>query len=118
MPARLKFEEVFFRADTKFPSFVPALFCKIHKKSAFSVFQVFFQINFAYSLFGIITHMKSETGQIIFPNVDNIFQAAERLRKVAIHTPLQPNLNLSERYEANILLKREDLQIVRHSRRD
>ncbi len=57
--------------------------------------------------------MKSETDQIVFPNVDNIFQAAERLRKVAIHTPLQPNLNLSDRYEANILLKREDLQIVR-----
>jgi threonine dehydratase len=57
--------------------------------------------------------MKSETKQTVFPNVDNIFQAAERLRKVALHTPLQPNLNLSERYEANILLKREDLQIVR-----
>ena len=57
--------------------------------------------------------MKPETDQIVFPNVDNIFQAAERLRKVAIHTPLQPNLNLSDRYEANILLKREDLQIVR-----
>ena len=57
--------------------------------------------------------MKSETSQITFPDVDSIFQAAERLRKVAIHTPLQPNLNLSERYEANILLKREDLQIVR-----
>ncbi|MEP6902007.1 MAG: pyridoxal-phosphate dependent enzyme, partial [Actinomycetota bacterium] len=57
--------------------------------------------------------MKPETDQVIFPNVDNIFQAAERLRKVALHTPLQPNLNLSERFEANILLKREDLQIVR-----
>lgn len=57
--------------------------------------------------------MKSETKQKTFPNIDNIFQAAERLRKVAIHTPLQPNLNLSEKYEANIFLKREDLQIVR-----
>lgn len=57
--------------------------------------------------------MKPETNQTVFPNVDNIFQAAERLRKVALHTPLQTNLNLSERYEANILLKREDLQIVR-----
>ena len=57
--------------------------------------------------------MKSETTHITFPNVDNIFKAAERLRKVARHTPLQVNLNLSERYEANILLKREDLQIVR-----
>jgi threonine dehydratase len=57
--------------------------------------------------------MKPENDNQIFPNIDNIFQAAERLRKVAIHTPLQPNLNLSERYGANILLKREDLQIVR-----
>ena len=57
--------------------------------------------------------MKSETRKVTFPSVDNIFKAAERLRKVAIHTPLQPNLNLSERYEANILLKREDLQTVR-----
>ena len=57
--------------------------------------------------------MKTETKQISFPNIDNIFQAAERLRKVALHTPLQQNLNLSERYGANIFLKREDLQIVR-----
>ena len=57
--------------------------------------------------------MKTETSQLTFPNVDSIFQAAERLRKVAIHTPLQPNINLSERFEANILLKREDLQTVR-----
>jgi threonine dehydratase len=79
----------------------------------FDTFSVFFLIIFAYYLCGIITRMKSETKQTVFPNVDNIFQAAERLRKVALHTPLQPNLNLSERYEANILLKREDLQIVR-----
>ncbi len=35
--------------------------------------------------------MKPETETKVFPTVDNIFQAAERLRKVAIHTPLQPN---------------------------
>lgn len=57
--------------------------------------------------------MKTETKQSIFPNLDEIYNAAERLRKVAIHTPLQQNLNLSDRYEANIFLKREDLQIVR-----
>lgn len=57
--------------------------------------------------------MKSETTQAVFPNLDDIYKAAERLKKVAAHTPLQQNLNLSERYEANILLKREDLQIVR-----
>ena len=57
--------------------------------------------------------MKSETKQSVFPNLDDIYKAAERLKKVVIHTPLQQNLNLSERYEANIFLKREDLQIVR-----
>lgn len=57
--------------------------------------------------------MKTETGQTLFPNLDDIYRAAGRLRKVISHTPLQQNLNLSERYEANILLKREDLQIVR-----
>ena len=57
--------------------------------------------------------MKSETKQTVFPNLDDIYKAAERLKKVAIHTPLQQNLNLSECYEANIFLKREDLQIVR-----
>jgi len=51
--------------------------------------------------------------QLIFPDLDNIYLAAERLRGVALHTPLQENLNLSERYKANIFLKREDLQVVR-----
>ena len=73
----------------------------------------FFSDNFCLFFIRHNNEMKSETKQTVFPNVDDIFKAAERLRKVAIHTPLQPNLNLSERYEANILLKREDLQIVR-----
>lgn len=47
------------------------------------------------------------------PDLDNIYLAAERLRGVAFHTPLQENLNLSERYGATIFLKREDLQVVR-----
>ena len=49
----------------------------------------------------------------VFPSVDNISRAAERLQSVVSHTPLQLNLNLSDHYEANVLLKREDLQIVR-----
>lgn len=57
--------------------------------------------------------MKSKNDQPKLPEVDDIFQAAERLRKVVIHTPLQPNFNISEHFGANILLKREDLQIVR-----
>lgn len=57
--------------------------------------------------------MKVETQQKILPDVESISRAAERLEKVVTHTPLQLNLNLSDFYEANILLKREDLQIVR-----
>lgn len=47
------------------------------------------------------------------PRLDEVYEAAERLHGVATHTPLMANLNLSERYGANIYLKREDLQIVR-----
>ncbi len=50
---------------------------------------------------------------IQLPDIDNIYLAAERLAGVATHTPLMHNLNLSERYGANIYLKREDLQVVR-----
>lgn len=45
--------------------------------------------------------------------IDNILAAAENLKGIAIRTPLMPNHQLSERYQANILLKREDLQVVR-----
>ena len=54
-----------------------------------------------------------EDKKIAFPDLDNIYLAAERLRGVVTHTPLQENMNLSERYGANIYLKREDLQVVR-----
>ena len=39
--------------------------------------------------------------------------AAERLRDVVYRTPLVLNYNLSKKYQANIYLKREDLQVVR-----
>ncbi|MCL6523128.1 MAG: threonine ammonia-lyase [Thermoflavifilum sp.] len=39
--------------------------------------------------------------------------ASKRLNSVASHTPLVFNPNLSRRYQANIFLKREDLQVVR-----
>jgi threonine dehydratase len=35
------------------------------------------------------------------------------LKKVISHTPLQLNLNLSRKYQCNVYLKREDLQVVR-----
>jgi threonine dehydratase len=42
-----------------------------------------------------------------------IMHADKLLRNIVVHTPLQYNANLSERYQANIWLKREDLQVVR-----
>ncbi len=45
--------------------------------------------------------------------LENIYAAAERLREVALRTPLMFNSNLSEKYQASIYLKREDLQVVR-----
>ncbi|QIP17636.1 threonine ammonia-lyase [Spirosoma aureum] len=48
-----------------------------------------------------------------FPDLDTIYLAAERLRGIVAHTPLQENINLSDRYGANVFLKREDLQVVR-----
>ena len=39
--------------------------------------------------------------------------AAKRLKGIVIHTPLQLNYNLSKKYNAQVFLKREDLQVVR-----
>jgi len=39
--------------------------------------------------------------------------AADRLKKIVIRTPLVLNQNLSRRYQCNVYLKREDLQVVR-----
>lgn len=43
----------------------------------------------------------------------NIEQARERIRDAVQKTPLQFNKRISTRYEANVYLKREDLQVVR-----
>lgn len=48
-----------------------------------------------------------------FPEFQKIQQANQKLKSVVMHTPLARNLNLSEEYKASILLKREDLQMVR-----
>ena len=45
--------------------------------------------------------------------VKNIQSAAQLLQGVVAKTPLLKNLNLSDRYEADVFLKREDLQVVR-----
>ncbi|GAB2817207.1 threonine ammonia-lyase [Ferruginibacter profundus] len=43
----------------------------------------------------------------------NFAGAAQRLKSVVNRTPLTFNLNLSKKYQCNIFLKREDLQVVR-----
>ncbi|WKN31129.1 threonine ammonia-lyase [Porifericola rhodea] len=52
------------------------------------------------------------SGKKMIP-VENIINAAQRIKGVAYHTPFMHNINLSDQYEANIFLKREDLQVVR-----
>lgn len=47
------------------------------------------------------------------PTLEGIEKAAQRLQSVVTHTPLEMNKNLSEKYECNLFLKREDLQVVR-----
>ncbi|SHJ38725.1 threonine ammonia-lyase IlvA [Flavobacterium haoranii] len=44
---------------------------------------------------------------------NEILKAKEQLKDVVPSTPLSENMNLSEEFQAKILLKREDLQIVR-----
>src|SRR4026207_1674750 len=39
--------------------------------------------------------------------------AALRLKKIVTKTPLQRNTHLSKKYDCNVFLKREDLQVVR-----
>ncbi len=46
-------------------------------------------------------------------HIEDIIIANQRLKDVVTHTPLQKNQVLSERYECNVYLKREDLQVVR-----
>ncbi len=43
----------------------------------------------------------------------NFTDAAQRLKNIVNRTPLTFNLNLSKKYQCNIFLKREDLQVVR-----
>lgn len=45
--------------------------------------------------------------------VPDIKAATGRLKDIVLKTPLQYNQNLSRRYQCNVYLKREDLQIVR-----
>ncbi|KAB2338184.1 threonine ammonia-lyase IlvA [Cytobacillus depressus] len=46
-------------------------------------------------------------------HLEDILIAYQHLKDVVAHTPLQKNERLSEKYECNVFLKREDLQHVR-----
>lgn len=46
-------------------------------------------------------------------SVEAIYKAKVRLNGIAEQTPLMLNFNFSDRYQANIFFKREDLQVVR-----
>ena len=48
-----------------------------------------------------------------FPSIDAVVTASRILDEVIDPTPMQRNPALSEKYEADVFLKREDLQIVR-----
>jgi len=57
--------------------------------------------------------IEMDTKQKYFPRLQDINRAKINLLDVILQTPLQKNLNLSDEFGANILLKREDLQVVR-----
>ncbi|MGL1887336.1 MAG: threonine ammonia-lyase [Reichenbachiella sp.] len=54
--------------------------------------------------------MSKEEGK---PTLVEVMKANKSLEGVVVRTPLVKNLNYSDRYQANIQFKREDLQIVR-----
>ncbi len=53
------------------------------------------------------------SSEVYFPKINDVKAASTRLSKVIQRTPLQPSIALSEEYQCNIYLKREDTQIVR-----
>lgn len=57
----------------------------------------------------------TQTTQVVpdFISIEEIYQAKMRLQGIVEPTPLTYNLPLSDRYGAEVYLKREDLQVVR-----
>jgi threonine dehydratase len=69
--------------------------------------------NATFALTIFTKNLKMNQKQKYFPGLQNINRAKINLNDVILQTPLQKNLNLSDEFHANILLKREDLQVVR-----
>jgi threonine dehydratase len=51
--------------------------------------------------------------QIYFPSLENVKAASKNLEGVAYRTPLNQNGTFSKEFDATVLFKREDLQVVR-----
>ncbi len=59
------------------------------------------------------THVPVSSNRENNNKILDFYSAAQRLKKIVNRTPLAFNHNLSKKYECNIFLKREDLQVVR-----
>ncbi len=57
--------------------------------------------------------MPKTTSTYFEPNLEAVQNAASKLKGISVYTPLTKSLRLSKEYDAQILLKREDLQTVR-----
>jgi len=57
--------------------------------------------------------MEQEVTKKKWLQVEDILIAYQQLKDIVTHTPLQKNERLSEKYNCNVYLKREDLQVVR-----
>ena len=51
--------------------------------------------------------------KIYKPQVEAVKEAAERISKVVVKTPLMQSFTYTNKFSANVMLKREDLQQVR-----
>jgi threonine dehydratase len=54
-----------------------------------------------------------QTKEIYFPSLENVKAASKNLEGVAYKTPLNQNTTFSKEFDATVLFKREDLQVVR-----
>src|SRR6188768_1047492 len=59
------------------------------------------------------TKYQTRQGSPLGAGVLDFTAAALRLKKIVTKTPLQRSAHLSKKYDCNIFLKREDLQVVR-----
>ncbi len=57
--------------------------------------------------------MNTVESEVYFPQISDVKAASNKLKEVINDTPLQHSFNLSEQYDCQVHLKREDTQVVR-----